>query len=199
MARYLWFTFVLILLLLVLCACQPVVGTAEAAANACSVEGSWVGSFSGGPWDDPLIFQSTLVPIDPAGKRLNYVIRMVNPDATFKEEGFEDADYMSELVGEAVKTGSGTYDVSLVGYAVNEREADRGEILYIWEVNGTLSCEGDNFTHDVSLEIYPIDQDADQDGLPDEGAEPVFCHNSDFGSAKRIPMSEGCTPPPPSE
>jgi len=195
-ARNLWVTFVFILFLLVLGACQPVVGNAEAAANECSVEGSWVGSYSGGPWDTPLIFLSTLVPLDPAGKRLSYVSRLVNPDATFGLPGFEEADYMSELVGEAVKTGSGTYDISLVAYGVNERDADRNEILYIFEVNGTLTCMGDNFANDVTLAVYTVDQDADQDGLPDEGAEPFFCVPDDFGSAHRIPIVEGCTPPP---
>ena len=160
------------------------------------MEGAWIGSFAGGPWDDPLMFQSTLTPLDPAGKQLTYVMRLVNPDATFQIPPFEEADYMTELVGEAVKTGSGTYDISLMGYGVKEREADRNEILFLWGVTGTMACEGDSLAQDVLLSVFAADQDADHDGFPDEGAEPVFCHPSDFGSgAIRVPITSWCEPP----
>lgn len=195
MIRYLWTGALFILLLLLFCACQPIVDTAEAAPDECSIAGSWIGSYSGGPWDDPLIHQSTLVPVDPEGERFAYVMRWVNPDVTLRAEPFAEADYSSEMVGEAVKTGPGTYDISLIGYGVKERDGDRNQILYIFTADGTLTCVGaDEFVNDVTLSIFMAEQDADRDGFPDEGEVPT-CHGpTDFGSARRIPIAPGCVP-----
>jgi hypothetical protein len=173
-----------------------------AAAQAeCRVEGSWVGSYFGGPWDDPLILQNTLTPLDPAGEKLTYVMRWVNPDVTLKNPDFTEVDYASELVGEAVKTGTKTYDFSLIGYGVRERVVDRNEITYIFVVNGSLTCEGDaNITSDVTISVYSADQDADRDGFPDTGEDPITCIGpSDFGSAQRVPQMARCEPPPEEE
>jgi hypothetical protein len=176
-------------------------GVPLAAAPAdCRIQGTWVDSFSGGPWADPLIIQTTITPQDPAGNRLTYVMRLVNPDVTFGL-GFDETDYMSELIGEAVKTGPKTYDFSLIGYGVKERPADRNEIIYLWTINGSTECvDGDNFTNDVNLAVYTAAQDADKDGFPDQGEEPSFCIGpTDFGSAKRIPLMPRCEPPPPED
>ena len=119
------------------------------------------------------------MPLDPAGKRLSYTVQLINPDATFRIPPFAEADRMTDLYGEAVKTGPGTYDISLMGYAVNEREADRGEVLFMWTIVGTMTCEDDVITDSVIFGVYGADQDSDKDGLPDEGAETIFC-NEDF-------------------
>jgi hypothetical protein len=143
--------------------------------DLCEVQGSWIGSFSGGPWDTALILEETFTPLEPNGKRLAYVMRLVNPDATFRIPPFEDTDTMSPLVGEAVRTGNRTYDIHLIGYGINERQGDRGEIKYIWTISGELTClDEDHKTDNVSLSVYPGDADADSDGFPDEGAETFF-------------------------
>ena len=161
------------------------------------MQGAWVGSFAGGPWDTPLIMLNTLTPLDPAGKKLAYVMRWVNADATLKNPAYTEADYASELVGEAVRSGKDTYDFSLMGYGVNERPGDRNEILYIFVINGSLTCEdGANVTSDVMLSVYSGDQDTDQDGFPDEGEAPQCIGPNDLGSAKRIPLMPRCEPPP---
>ena len=200
MSRNGWMLPVLILAMLLLSACQPVVAQddAQPAAADCQVAGAWVGKFTGGPWDTPLIIQNTLTPLDPEGNKLVYVIRLVNPDATFKIPPFAESDYMSELVGEAVKTGPGTYDFSLLGYGVHERPEDRNEIIFLWTVDGSLTCEdGNRITNDVNLAIYSADQDANQDGIPDEGAVPMACVGPDeFGSAQRVPQMPRCEAPP---
>jgi hypothetical protein len=96
------------------------------------LQGAWVSSFYG-PWAKPLIVQETISSLDPAGKRLTYTMRLVNPDATFgfAFPPFNEAEYMSDLIGEAYRTGRNTYDFSLVGYGVKNVENDRGDILYI--------------------------------------------------------------------
>jgi hypothetical protein len=124
-------------------------------------------------------------------------MRWVNPDATLRNPQFEDTDYASEFVGEAIKKGSNSYDYSLIGYGVNERPGDRNEIAYIFVINGSLTCEDDaNVTSDVTLSVYPGDQDADQDGFPDEGAEPMCIGPTDFGTAQRVPPMARCEPAP---
>ena len=170
---------------------------AVAASDDCNIQGAWVGNFPGGPWDTPLIFQNTATPLDPDGEKLIYEMRWVNPDATLRMPEFEEADYASNFVGEAIKMGPGSYDYSVIGYGVNERPGDRGEILYLFVVNGTLTCEGDaNVASDVTLSVYTAAQDADMDGLPDEGEEPMCIGPNDFGSAQRIPLMPRCEPPP---
>ena len=166
-----------------------------AAPADCRIQGAWVGSFAGGPWDTPLIFQNTVTPQDPAGNKLTYVMHWVNPDVTLRDPQFEETDYASELVGEAIKTGPKNYDYSLIGYGVKERPGDRNKITYIFVVNGSLTCEGDaNITSDVTLSVYSADKDADQDGFPDEGAEPMCIGPTDFGTAKRVPQMPRCEP-----
>ena len=124
-------------------------------------------------------------------------MRWVNPDATLRNPQFEETDYASELIGEAIRTGPQTFDYSLIGYGVKERAGDRNEIMYLFVVNGSLTCLDDtNVASDVTLSVYTADQDADHDGLPDEGAEPM-CHGpTDFGTAKRVPMMPRCESPP---
>lgn len=194
MSRYGWMLVGLLLPILLVGACQPI--TAQEQAAECDVTGAWVSSFSGGPWDTPLVMLNTLTPLDPDGEKLAYVMRWVNGDVTLRNPLFEDADYGSELIGEAVKTGPNTYDFSLIGYGVNERPGDRNEILYIFAINGSLACTDDaNITTDVKLSVYTADQDADQDGLPDEGAVAQCIGPYDFGAAQRIPLSPRCEAP----
>ena len=60
MSRDIWILYLLVLTALILSANQPV--EAQEQAEACRIGGSWVGSYSGGPWDTPLIFQNTATP-----------------------------------------------------------------------------------------------------------------------------------------
>jgi hypothetical protein len=171
-----------------------------AAPAECRIQGAWVGSDSGPPGARPLIIQNTITPQDLTGNKLTYVMRLVNPDATFFGLSPE-AEYMSELVGEAVRTGLNTYDFSLIGYGAKEQPAARNEILYLWTVNGSLTCEdGDKITSDANLAVYEADQDANQDGFPDVGQDPIACFGPlDFGSAQRVPLMPRCEPEPPPE
>ncbi len=194
--RYL---FLLLVLALILVACQPMTAPVSAADEECDVAGAYVGTFTGGPWDDPLYFHSKLIPLDPMGNRLSYTVQLINPDESFRIPPFSEADRMTDLYGEAVKTDPGTYDISLMNYAVNNREGDRDEVLYMWTVVGTMKCEGDTITDSVIFGVYAADQDADKDGIPDEGAETIFCHEGSLFNATRQPMLKPCDLPPAEE
>jgi hypothetical protein len=165
--------------------------------SECRLQGAWVSSFYG-PWDKPLLMQETLTPLDPAGKKMAYFMHLVNPDATFAFPfpPFSETDYLSDLVGEAVRTGLNSYDFSLIGYGVKEAENDRGDITYIWTVTGTVSCvDGENKTDIVNIAVYLGDQDADKDGYPDEGEEPFLCTpTGPLAVGKRVPQMPACVP-----
>lgn len=177
------------------------IGSVAAAPVDCRIEGAWISSFSGGPWSTPLIMQETITPQDPAGNKLTYVMRLVNPDVTFAMPEYVYVDYMTELIGEAVRTGPSTYDFSLIGYGVNIREGDRNEIQYIWTVTGAMECvDGEHKTDDVHVAVYDGAQDADSDGYPDEAEEPIFCTGPfTFGAGQRVPLMPRCQPSAPPE
>ena len=174
-------------------------GNGFEARSSCRLEGAWVSSFTG-PWAKPLLMQETFTPLDPAGKKMAYVMRLVNPDATFAipEPPFSDTDYLSDLVGEAVRAGRNSYDFSLIGYGVNELEGVRGDITFIQIVTGTVSCVGNEHKTDiVNIAVYLGHQDADKDGYPDEGEEPLFCTpTGPFADGKRVLQMPACVPPP---
>ena len=172
-------------------------GKGSAGRSKCQIQGAWVSSFMG-PWETPLIMQETITPLDPAGKKLSYVMHLVNPDATFgfPFPPFSEAETMSDVIGEAVRSGRNEYEFSLIGYAVKEVPADRGEIVYIWTVSGTMSCvDGKNKTDDVNIAIYLASQDADKDGYPDDEEEPFFCTpGGPLAVGKRVPQMPACVP-----
>ena len=61
---------------------------------------------------------------------------------------------MSDLIGEAVRTGRDTYEFSLIGCGTRGVPGDRGDILYIWSVTGTMTCiDGQNKTDDVYCDL----------------------------------------------
>ena len=105
-------------------------------------------------------------------------------------------DYLSDLVGEAVKTGRNSYDFSLIGYGVKEVAGDRGDITFIQIVTGTVSCvDGEHKTDIVNIAVYLGDQDEDKDGYPDEGAEPSFCTpTGPLAVGQRVPQMPACVP-----
>jgi hypothetical protein len=165
-----------------------------------NIAGTWIGKFptENSPYQIPLIVTETLTPIDLTG-RFAYVMRMLNSDFTFTGM-FPQTNSVTDLVGEAVRTGPDTYELSVIGCGVKKPAledvgwADRGQIQYIWILSGSAICvDEDNVEHDLMLSLYsgidnpdfafpwnpgepfPLhDQDIDDDGLPDEGEVPIF-------------------------
>jgi len=165
-----------------------------------NIAGTWIGKFpiENSPYQIPLIVTETLTPIDLTG-RFSCVMRMLNSDLTFTGM-FPETNSVSDLVGEAVRTGPDTYQLSVVGCGVKKPPledaawADRGQIQYIWVLSGTAICiDENNVEQDLMLSLYsgvenpdfafpwnpsepfPLhDQDLDDDGLPDKGEVPIF-------------------------
>ena len=168
--------------------------------NVFNIAGTWIGKFpiENSPYQIPLIVTETLTPIDLTG-RFSCVMRMLNSDFTFTGM-FPETNSVSDLVGEVVRTGPDTYQLSVVGCGVKKPAledaawADRGQIQYIWVLSGTAICiDENNVEHDLMLSLYsgidnpdfafpwnpgesfPLhNQDLDNDGLPDDGEVPIF-------------------------
>jgi hypothetical protein len=100
--------------------------------------------------------------------------------------------------GEAVMVGRNKYDATYLGY-YRKYDASTGviEVLGINTVNARfelLSPDQLQGVHGFSS-YYLAEQDADQDGFPDEGQEPIFCSQVRW-TGKRLTPLPGCTPPP---
>jgi hypothetical protein len=159
--------------------------------------GTWIGSFElDGPYSTRLVLPESFTPMDPEGNRLRYVARAVNPDHTFVGL-FPKAAHFSDYVGTYVRAGTNVYDFTTIGYGTADPEAGkfRGEIQFIEVLSGTAELLDDNtLVQDTVLSLFstidnpdfafpwapntPVplhDQDADEDGFPDEGEQPIFC------------------------
>lgn len=156
---------------------NPLAGQVLASHESCKAEGSWIG-INLGPADldlPKLIFQETFTPADPSGQNLVAVMSWENPDPTFF--GFNtDVDVLTDLTGIATRTSKDSYDIKLMAYGVETQPEARGEIHYIVTVEGVMELS-DNCNRKVfepaTIMLYDKETaDQDEDGFPDEDAEP---------------------------
>jgi N-acetylneuraminic acid mutarotase len=140
--------------------------------------GAWIERIP--PWEtveDPGIVLHKLTPLDPASNRLVYTMEYVNEVVSLP--GLPALDYVSQFVGEAVRTGGNTYEYTVVGYAAKRQEEAgqrRGEVRTIAMITGRSELLGRDHRYDTYMYMwFTTDQDVDPaDGLPDEGQEPVM-------------------------
>jgi hypothetical protein len=154
-------------------------GQVLASHEYCKAEGSWIGINIGPVNTIPdlprLIFQETFTPADPSGQNLVAVMRWENSDPTFF--GFNtDVDVLTDLTGIAMRTSKDSYDIKLMAYGVETQPGTRGKIRYIVTVEGTMEFS-DNCNRKViesaTVRLYDKETaDQDEDGFPDEDAEP---------------------------
>ena len=97
---------------------------------------------------------------------------------------------------QAVKVARQTYDITFLVYYTRKPGPNVEEIVGLGVVSGTFKVVGPaGHAGQGSGAYYLASQDADQDGFPDEGEEPVACFPWTWTS-KRVPMIPGCIPPP---
>jgi hypothetical protein len=152
-------------------------GQVLASHESCKAEGSWIG-INTGPADSgipKLIFQETFTPADPSGQNLVAVMRWANTDPTFF--GFNtDVDVLTDLTGIAMRTGKDSYDIKLMAYGVETQPDARGAIHYIVTVEGVMAFSDDcnsKVIESATVRLYDKETaDLDEDGFPDEDAEP---------------------------
>lgn len=97
---------------------------------------------------------------------------------------------------QTVRTGPDSFETTLMYHTTKKGEGPVAETVGIgisnatWKITGPDTNEGES-----TLAVYLAEQDADGDGLPDEGEEPAVCMGFTYTS-KRLTMMPGCVPPP---
>lgn len=117
-------------------------------------------------------------------------------------EAFPDADPTLEVSagGEAVRVGDNQYEAT---YLIYGRKLDSAtgtiEIVHIEVLNARFEVLGPDYLQGQgSASYYVAAQDADQDGFPDDGQEPVACFPWSWTS-RRLTSMPGCVPTSPTE
>jgi predicted ester cyclase len=155
--------------------------------------GAWVERIP--PWEnvvDPGIALHKLTPLDPEGNRLLYTVKFVNEVASLP--GVPAIDYVSQFIGEAVKTGLNTYEYTVVCYAATHQDEPgqrRGQVKVIATITGRAEMLGPDQRYDTQMyKWFTADQDVDPaDGFPDAGQEPVLTLGPFAGDAfTRVPL-----------
>jgi steroid delta-isomerase-like uncharacterized protein len=158
-----------------------------------SLAGAWVERIP--PWEnvvDPGIALHKITPLDPEGNRLLYTVKFVNEVASLP--GLPPIDYVSQFIGEAVKTGLNTYEYTVVCYAAVQQDETgqrRGQVRVIAMITGRAELLDHDHRYDTQMYMwFTADQDVDPaDGFPDEGQEPIITLGPFEGDAfTRVPL-----------
>lgn len=156
---------------------------------AWSAEGVWVVSIPT-PMGTILMLH-TMHAQDLTGTRYGGTIWQVNDNPT-NFGMFPDAEGGPYWVTQTIRTGPDTYECVMVAYTTKRRENAPHELVASHVVNSTWKITGPDTNEGQStMATYLANQDADGDGFPDEGEEPVSCMPFAFTS-KRLRVMPGC-------
>jgi hypothetical protein len=155
-------------------------------ATADSIAGTWVSSAQNSPDDNPYLWTETITPLDNTGTRYAYQAWSPNPEVVWSTLGLTEARVHGHALGELVQTGDNEYTFTVLCHAAKAiPEADaHAELQWLWYWVGTawLSEEG-TLVKDGTWQLYNSvdvfdgdipDKDADDDGFPDEGVQPLL-------------------------
>jgi hypothetical protein len=150
----------------------------------------------------PQAYTTTVIPMDPAGNQMIFIMRNDNADPTAgaTEPPLSEADHLTDYVGNMVRTGHNTWDYTGIAYASKKVEGQgMPEILYIGVVQGTFTSTDDASATSIegTFALYMPEQDVDGDGFPDADQEPIWCSPPGGFGATRMPVMPCCVPTPP--
>jgi hypothetical protein len=161
------------------------------AAQEWRPHGTWIVTVPS-PMGD-LTFLHVIAPADSSGRHSG-VLWQVNANPTFFGT-FPDFTGGSQFwATETVRTAPNTYETGMLVYntlpveGLLEQIGSIGVANVTWTITGPDTNEGE-----AILSTYLADQDADGDGLPDEGQEPTICTPFPFTS-KRFKTMPACVP-----
>ena len=101
--------------------------------------------------------------------------------------------------GHAVMVGRDRYEATFLGYTLKTVETEVGkmqELMGVFTISAHFEVIGPDFIYGMGTGSYYLaSQDADRDGFPDEGEEPVACIPWGWTS-KRVTLMPGCVPTP---
>jgi predicted ester cyclase len=161
------------------------------------IEGAWI-STTPIPDLGVIVGQWTVTAQDPAALTFTSVIRAAKPEATIFGS-FPEADHESDHIGQTVWTDSLAFESTLIGYGTKTAAApgEPPELVYISVLSSKARfLDRNNLTGEGTHAFYLGSQDADGDGWPDEGQEPVACF-AYMSTSKRVQLMPACVPPPP--
>lgn len=109
---------------------------------------------------------------------------------------YPDGDKTKFAGGQVVKTGRDRYKATFLEYRTKATGISQEEIVGMDIINATFQIIGPDLIFGQGTgSYYMASQDADQDGFPDKGQEPVACLPWGW-LAKRLTIMEGCVPYP---
>jgi len=131
---------------------------------------------------------------DSSGKRYGGVLKDITADPTLFGT-FPEADGGGDFwASQTARTGPDSLESTILYYATKKSEGPIAEIAYIAIMKATWRLTGPNTNEgECTLAAYLAEQDADGDGFPDEGQEPVVCMPFTYTS-RRLTMMPGCVP-----
>ena len=101
--------------------------------------------------------------------------------------------------GQADMVSPNKYEATYLGYSRKIVETELGqtnELIGLFTIKASFELlDPDTLQGQGTGSYYLIEQDADRDGFPDEGQEPVACIPWAW-TGKRVGQMQGCTPPP---
>jgi len=131
--------------------------------------------------------------LDLAGTRFGGSMFQVNENPT-NFGAFPEGDRFSHWITQTIRTGPDTLETTMIGYITKKRENAMDELLAFDVINATWSMTGPDAKEGVAtMSTYLASQDADQDGFPDEGQEPLACTPFAF-TGRRLRVMPGCVP-----
>jgi len=142
-----------------------------------------------------IIMLHTMHAQDLAGTRYGGTLIQANDNQTLFGM-FPHVESESDWVTQTIRTGPDTLKTTMIAYGTRKQENAPDELAMIslatatWRITGPDTNEGD-----ATLSAYLASQDADGDGFPDEGEEPVACVPFTF-SSRRLRVMPGCVPTP---
>lgn len=113
---------------------------------------------------------------------------------------YPEAEPISQWAGgQANMIGRNKYEATYLGYSRKTVETELGmmnEIVGLFTIKANFELlDPDTLQGHGTGSYYLAEQDADRNGFPDEGQEPVACIPWGW-TGKRLTQLPGCTPPP---
>jgi len=174
-------SFLVLLTAIVVCALLAVTAHAE----DWSLAGNWIVTVPA--QTGQLILVQSILPQDETGLRYTALMRPAKPNYTFFGI-FPDAEAATPYTG-LIETGQeNTFACTLQKYVMKQGQGPVAELVYleVASVEGHLVDEN-TMEGEAKVAVFSPEQDADEDGFPDAGEEPLFCQGFSL-TAKRQTM-----------
>ncbi len=131
---------------------------------------------------------------DLSGTNFGGMLKQINNNPTFFGMIPEGEGGVDLWASQTRRIDLNTYESTLLYYVTKAGEGPLEETVAIGVVNANWTITGpDTNEGDATISIYLAAQDADSDGLPDEGQEPTICMPFTYTS-KRLKSMSGCVP-----